>query len=101
MTGAEQSIPEIEAVLAAFLAGPEPYMIHLDRPLDLRSIATETRLLPVVLDGGGCIGLLPSGEVASFLWDEPRQLLRRGWVEGDVRIRNLVYYQASLKFPEL
>ncbi len=84
-------------MLAAFIADPQPYPILSDPPLDLRLIAAEAELLPVVLDVGGCYGLRPSGEVMSFLWDEP-QLLR---AEADARIRNLVYYQASLKYPAL
>jgi hypothetical protein len=50
-----------------------------------------------MLDGGGCLGVHPSGEVASFLWDEP-DLLR---AEHDQRIINIAYFQASLKYPAL
>lgn len=92
-----QDIPEIVAALAAFIADPDPYTINFDPPLDLRAIAADRQLLPAMLDMGGCLGLRPSGEVASFLWDEPR-LLR---VEVEARIRNLAYYQASLRYPTL
>jgi hypothetical protein len=92
-----KDIPEIAAALAAFIADPEPYAVFSNPPLDLRTIAAEVQLLPVVLDMGGCFGLRPSGEVASFTWDEPH-LLR---AETDVRIRNMTYYQASLKYPAL
>src|SRR5215475_215051 len=82
----------------AFIADPEPYLVRLlDPPLDLRVFADEVELLPVVLDGGGGLGLRPSGEVALFLWDRPH-LLRP---ETDARIRNMVYYQASLRYPSL
>jgi len=89
--------PEIAAALAEFVAAPEPYTIGFDQPLDLRAIAAEVRLLPAMLDMGGCLGLRPSGAVASFFWDEPRQLR----TETDERIRNLAYHQASLKYPQL
>ncbi len=91
------NIPEIAAALAEFVAVSEPYTIRFDPPLDLRAIAADVQLLPAMLDMGGCIGLRPSGAVASFLWDEPRQLR----AETDERIRNLAYYQASLKYPRL
>src|SRR4051794_20963215 len=76
---------------------PEPYTIGFDPPLDLRALASELRLLPATLDMGGCFGLHPTGEVASFPWDEPTSLR----LEEDPRIRNLAYYQASLKHPLL
>src|SRR5262245_19714967 len=81
----------------AFIADPEPFILRFDPPLDLRVLADEVELLPVILDGGGCLGLRPSGEVASFLFDDPHELR----VEADPRIRNTVYYRASVKYPAL
>jgi hypothetical protein len=92
-----EDIPEIATALAEFVADPKPYTIRFDPPLDLRAIAAEVRLLPAMLDAGGCLGLRPSGEVASFLWDEPQRLR----TEGGERIRNLAYHQAALKYPGL
>ncbi len=97
MVFCERDIPEIVAALAAFIAEPEPYTIGFDPPLDLRAIAAEIQLLPACLDMGGCLGLRPSGEVASFVWDEPGQLR----ADSDERTRNTVYFQASLKHPTL
>jgi hypothetical protein len=94
---AGEDIPEIAEALTAFVADPKPYLIGGDRPLDLRAIAAQLRLLPAVLDMGGCYGLRPSGEVASFLWDEPEQVR----TETDDRIRNLAYCQAARKYPVL
>jgi hypothetical protein len=94
---AAQEIPEIVAAIAKFVAAPEPYTIGFDPPLDLRVLVAELRLLPALLDMGGCLGLRPTGEVASFLWEEPTTLRP----ETDLRIRNLAYYQVSLKHPEL
>ena len=51
----------------------------------------------MVLDMGGCLGLKPSGEVAGFTWDEPHRLA----TTTEPHMRNLVYYQASLKYPAL
>lgn len=96
MTPADD-IPEIVAALDEFVAEPEPYILHFDTPLDLRIMAAEMRVLPAVLDWGGCFALRPSGEVVSFTWDKPQQLR----VEPDERIRNLTYFQATLKYPRL
>jgi hypothetical protein len=90
-------IPEIVTALAEFAAAEEPYIIGCDPPLDLRAVAAELQLLPAMLDMGGCLSLRPSGEVASLLWGEPHRLR----AEPDERIRNLAYYQASLKYPAL
>jgi hypothetical protein len=92
-----QDFPEIVAALTAFISAPEPYTIGFDPPLDLRPLAAELQLLPAMLDMGGCLGLHPTGEVASFLWDEPTTLR----TERDPRVRNLAYFQASLKYPAL
>ncbi len=81
---ANQVIPQIESALSSFVSDPSPHVFPGDG-LDLRALAAELQLLPVVLDMGGCIGLRPNGEVMSFLWDEPRQLRP----EHDQRICNL------------
>ena len=94
---ADRTIPAIEATLAAFLADPEPYIVSPDSPLDLRTLAAELQLLPVMLDMGGCLGLRSDGEVVSFSWDEPRQLR----VEHDERIRNVALFRASLEYALL
>jgi hypothetical protein len=94
---AGEDIPEIAAALAAFVADPDPLVIGSDPPLDLRATAAQLRLLPAVLDMGGCYGLRPSGEVVSFLWDEPEQIR----TETDDRIRNVAYCQAARKYPVL
>lgn len=96
MTAAPR-IPEIASALAEFIINPEPYSVGLEPAVNLRAIAAELQILPVCLDMGGCLGLLASGEVASFLWDEPH-LLRP---ESNARIRNIVFYRAGLKYPAL
>jgi hypothetical protein len=91
------TIPEITAALAAFVNNPEPYQVHSDPPLDLRALAAELELLPVMLDMGGCYGLKRDGEVVSFAWDEPHQLR----IEREERIRNMAIFQGSLKYAVL
>jgi hypothetical protein len=92
-----ENIPAIESALATFVVNPEPYLIHCELQLNLRALAVKLQILPVWLDMGGCLGVQPDGNVVSFLWDEPDQLRK----ETDKRIRNMVYYQGSCKFPEL
>ncbi len=94
---AAHEVPEIARALAEFIAAPEPYLINFTPPLDLRAVAAELRLLPAVLDMGGCLGVRPSGEVGSFAWDEPRSLR----IESDEVIRTIAYYRASLKYPAM
>jgi len=96
-TPASQDVPEIVAAIAEFVGASAPYTIGVDPPLDLRAIVAEVQLLPAMLDMGGCLGLRPNGEVASFMWDEPYTLRP----ETDNRIRNMAYYRASLKHPAL
>jgi hypothetical protein len=90
-------IPEIQKTLTEFIADPEPYLIHCEPPLDLRSLAKKLQVLPVHLDMGGCLALQPDGNVVSFLWDEPDHIR----TEPDERIRNMAYFQGSHKFPGL
>lgn len=54
-------------------------------------------LLPCHLELGGWYGLSPDGIIKSISWeskDEPKD-------ERDIRIRNLVLHQASIRYPEL
>src|SRR5262249_17155459 len=94
---ARDAIPAIESELAAFVADLEPFLVDLEPPLDLRALAGELRLLPVMLDSGGCFALRPDGHVLSLLWDEPHELR----IEQDERVRNIALYQGSLKYPGL
>ena len=64
---------------------------------DLRTIAQELKVLPLMLDWGGCFALQANGEIVSFLWDDERNVRQ----EKDARIRNLALFQGSKKYPEL
>ncbi|MBA3322342.1 MAG: hypothetical protein H0T45_12985 [Pyrinomonadaceae bacterium] len=88
---------KIEAALKTFIANPEPYLIGLESPLDLRELAAELNALPMFLDFGGCYAIRPNGEIISFDWDEPYNLES----ENDPRIRNLVLFQGAKKYPKL
>lgn len=87
----------IETTWAAYINNPEPHVVKFDPPLNMRALAARLSILPIVLDMGGVMALRSSGEVVSFSWDEPDRLK----IEGDVRVRNLVFFQAAIKFPEL
>jgi len=60
---------KIQETLAKFIAGPEPYVIFDD--LNMRELAAELNLLPVMLDMGGCYAIRFDGQIYSFLWDYP------------------------------
>jgi len=91
------SSEKIEATLQEFVANPEPFLMKLDEPLDLRKVAAELNVLPMFWDFGGCYAIRPDGEIVSFVWDEPYKLEP----ENDSRICNLVLFQGVKKYPEL
>ena len=91
----EEIAGKIQEAFAKFIADPEPYVIFDD--LDLRKLAAELNLLPVMLDMGGCYAIRSDCKIFSFLWDYPDGLRP----EDDSRAINIVLYQASLRYPEL
>jgi hypothetical protein len=97
MVDASRDIPEITVALARFVADITPYVICGEPSFDLRALAKKLQVLPVYLDMGGCFGVRPNSEVVSFTWDEPRCLCPVN-VE---RVRNMVFFRASRKYPEL
>lgn len=92
----EQS-KKIETLLETYIKSPEPDFVNFDPPLNLNEIAREVKLLPLLLDMGGCIGIQASGEFFSFIWDEPFNLLP----EHDDRVCNTALFVGSKRFPEL
>jgi hypothetical protein len=81
----------IRVVLMRFLddKGPDP--------MSVRQAADALGALPVVSDMGGCFLLRPNGSIISIAWDKPAD-----WrPEDDPRVRNLVLFAASQKYPEL
>lgn len=87
----------IKATLKSYVANPEPDLVNFDPPLDLRKLASDLNLLPMMLDFGGCCGIRPNGDIFSFIWDAPYDLRP----ENDTRICNLVLFQGAKKYPEL
>lgn len=84
---------KIEANLKEFISNPESYS---SLP-DLKEIAFELKVLPMLLDMGGCYAIRPNGEIVSFAWDEPYDLE----IENNPRIQNIVLFQGSKKYPGL
>lgn len=82
---------KIQARLSAFILEKTP------DPLQLREIANELKILPLVLAGGGCYAIRPDGQIVSFSLDEPSKLR----VENDERICNIMLFKGSKKYPEL
>jgi hypothetical protein len=66
-------------------------------PNDLRRIAAGANVLPLFIEMGGVYAITVAGDIVSFSWDNlelPRE-------EHDPRIRNIVLFQGSKKYPEL
>jgi hypothetical protein len=87
----------IEATLKSYVAVPEPDVVNLDPPLNMRKLAAELYMLPMLFDMGGCYGIRPNGVIVSFAWDEPYSLNE----EHDPRIQNTILFQGAKKYPEL
>jgi hypothetical protein len=90
-------IQKIEARLEEFISDPSPCVAKFDEPIDVRKVAAELRILPLIFEMGGCYALRSNGEVVSFSWDDPYNVE----VENDARIRNSALFQGSQKYPEL
>jgi hypothetical protein len=88
---------KITSTLDEFVSNPEPFLIKFEEPLDLRKLASELSVLPMMLDMGGCYAIRPDGEIISFSWDEPFKLD----IEKDARIQRLVLASGVKKYPEL
>lgn len=78
-------------LLAGVLASTEP------DPAGLRAIAERFRLLPVLADAGGFVGLREDGEVVIVDWDEPDE----PFVAPDERLRWAGLARAAARYPDL
>jgi hypothetical protein len=81
----------ISAMILSFCAETTP------DPQDLRSLAKRKGILPLYLDWSGAFAITRSGDIVSFLYDEPETLRP----ESDPRIRNMILFRGSKKFSEL
>jgi hypothetical protein len=66
-------------------------------PLNIRQLVAEEKVLPLFWDMGGVFAINANGDILSFLWDDTLH----PQVEYDPRIRNIVLFQGSKKYPEL
>ena len=81
----------IKKLIQEFIAQSAP------DPNNLRQLAIEKKVLPLIWDFGGVFTINPSGDIISFLWDhwgDPQ-------VESDPRIQNSVLFGGSKRYPEL
>jgi hypothetical protein len=76
---------------------------------NLRRLAAENVVLPLLTDWGGVLAISPGGEVISFPFGADAGSnaapssgdTGRPTIETDPRIRNLALFQGSKKYPEL
>jgi hypothetical protein len=64
---------------------------------NLRRTVRENRVLPLLMDMGGCLAIRTDGEIVSFVWEKEGTVK----VENDLRVRNVALFQGSKKYPEL
>ncbi|HYV38716.1 MAG TPA: hypothetical protein VE988_23730 [Gemmataceae bacterium] len=97
MNEVTQDIPAIQAALESFKGDPTSNSVGGSSAIDLRKVAANLQILPLILDMAGCLGIRPNREVLTFMWDDPQTVT----VEHDERIRNMVLFRASQKYPQL
>jgi uncharacterized protein (TIGR02996 family) len=66
-------------------------------PMELRRWARHHSALPLMPDMAGCYCIRMEGEIISFAWDREEDA-RTG---SETRVRNVVLFQGSEKYPEL
>lgn len=81
----------ITRLLRGFLAESTPDSNNL------RRLAAEANVLPLFVDMGGVFCINAAGDIISFSWDN----MELPKVETDPRIRNIVLFQGSKKYPDL
>jgi len=85
----------IEATLEDYKSNPEPDVLKFDPSLDMRELAGQLNLLPLLLEMGGCVGIRPNGEFFSLVWDEPYELIS----ESDTRVCNIALFEGAKRYP--
>lgn len=66
-------------------------------PNNVRQLAAEKNVLPLLLDFGGMCAIDSAGDILSFVWDDTEH----PQIESDPRIRNVALFQGGKKYPEL
>ena len=84
---------KIKALIKNYISGP--YQKYFE--LDLRKVAEEMQILPLMVDSGGCFALSTTGEIVSFGECNYRDLR----IESDPKTIRTALYQGSLWFSEI
>jgi hypothetical protein len=90
-------LKRVEIKQKTFVNDPIPFLIEFDHPINLRQLARQLNILPLLLDMGGCYALSLTGEVVSFSWDEPDKLR----LETNEMVCNIALFQGSKRYPDL
>ena len=88
---------KIEAVLQEYVSTPKPKWIDSDKTIDLRKIASELNVLPLVLDWSGAFGIRPNGEFFSFSYEKPYEI-RTNYNQREI---NGILFQGVKNYPDL
>src|SRR5689334_14594452 len=72
-----------------------------ESPQYLKEIVRKNKILPLILDMGGCYGISLDGEIISFDWDFDWNNENELKIEKDQRLINLAIYQGSKNYTEL
>jgi hypothetical protein len=91
---------KIQKVIDEFVINAEPYLVKGDNiaeKIDLRQIAVELNVLPVVFDWFACWGIDRNGEIILFQFEKPYKIK----TETNQKIINMVFFDAAKKYPEL
>ena len=91
---------KIQKVIDEFVLHSEPFLIkgdNLAEKIDLRQIAVELNVLPVVFDWFACWGINPNNEIILFQFEKPYKIK----TETNQKIINMVLFETAKKYPEL
>ena len=65
---------KIQNEINKFVSAPEPFLINLENTHDLRKIARELNVLPLVFDFEHNWALRPDGKIVSFPYEQPAEI---------------------------
>lgn len=86
----------VENCISEFMKA-EFFYNFTNEKIDIRQIVKEHHFLPILFDWSAFCSLRPNGEIVWFDLDNHKILK----VETDERIRNIVMFKATEKFPKL
>lgn len=92
---------KIQKAIDEFVADSEPFWVTPDVSpavkTNLRVIAGELNVLPVLFDWFECWGIHPNGEITLFQYEKPYKVR----TETNQKIINIVFFDAAKKYSEL